>query len=86
MLCVSPSAREHDYSSRRGGLCELHVLFYLVMNYYEVVEVFDLWTLYHDRFTHVHVLSFGAPDDEALFEPAGGACGVDYAACLDNVH
>ena len=56
------------------------------MNYYKVVEVLDLRTLYHDGFTDMHELSFCSADNKTFFEAAYRACSVVDDVCLDYTH
>lgn len=65
---------------------ELDVLFDLIVDYDEVVEVLDLGALDHDGFADVHELCFSSAYDEAAFESADCACCIVDDVGLDYTH
>lgn len=71
---------------KRGGYYGLYILFNLVMDYYEIIEVLYLWTLYHDRLADVHVLRFCPADYLTAFKAADCSGGVEYPAVLDDIN
>ena len=83
---IMPSLARVSKSFRREHYCELNVLFYLVVYYYEVVEVLDLGTLYHDGFTDMHILCVCPADNKTAFKSSCCAGSVVNDIRLDYAH
>ena len=65
---------------------KLNILLDLVMNYNEIIKIFDLGTLNHYRLSDVQILSVDPFNSESPFKPADKTRSIYYAAGLYDLH